>query len=993
AQGQLTDGTFGANGELVPLSADHHWQAQLWQAVRARIGCPSPPEQLPGLLQGLRDGTLQPAVPERVSLFGLGSIAPNLLAVLRALAEARDVHVFLRHPSHVVWANSPRRLAGGLVQRAIVDTTSYVRHPLIESWGRPSLEARALVGGATDIEEVHHGPESLPVASTVLQALQRGIRLDLPPALDATLHADDGSLQVHACHGEVRQLEVLRDALGHAFVADPTLQPHEVLVLCGDLERFAPLVEAVFTRGTLPVPVRVGDRSLSTADPVGSALQSVLSLVSGRATLSEVLALVQHEPVRRRFGWSVEHVEQFADWCSRLGTRWGLTPDHRMEWGLPRHVLAGTWSTMVDRLMAGAAMPAPTPRVGFGDVPPYDDMGADEVELAGTVAELLCRLTDLHAEVRVAKPIDQWVSLLHVVIDDFCAFDPAEPWRRQRVHRQVEQLLQSAYRSADGDEVCDIPLSLPELQSALNSSLDDSPGRLSLRSGSVTVTSFLPQHGVPARVVCLLGLDENALRAGVFDGDDVLGLHPCLGERHPRFEARQRLLDAVMSARERLIITCNGSDLTTNKDIPLAVPLVELLDVVAGLVPLDTRHAPVVVRHPRHGFNERALVAGELVSGSQQPFTFDLAMLNAAVARRSAHTVSPDSVSSWLLPPAIIETVELQRLLDVVANPSKVYLRDRLDVRLPSEAEGVDDGLSLSVDPLTGSSMGRELLAARLAGKTDDDWFAAARLDGRMPPGELSGAVLKRVREEVEELLALAAAMSVDPAASGREEIRIELRDGFGQDSPSLQLQGVVTDTYRSGGVGTVVRVQYKRARPSHRYGLALQLAALELGQPGADWSGVLIDRGSKKPTAVRLRLVGRGSLPSERKRAAESLLRAATSLFSWAMRDAVPFFDHVSLPLSEGDFNAVDSQLGNDLRDDHVSALWPALTVESLRWDPVLADDPQELLAFDDVIRGRSRAELVAHWLWDTYRGAVVETDVDDDDAGSPGPVAEVGE
>lgn len=106
AQGEYTDGTYGTNGELTPLSPDHHWQVQLWQAVRTRIGVPGPAERLPGLLQDLRDGTLQPAVPQRVSLFGLGSIAPSQLTVLRALAEVRDVHLFLRHPSR---GSGPRR--------------------------------------------------------------------------------------------------------------------------------------------------------------------------------------------------------------------------------------------------------------------------------------------------------------------------------------------------------------------------------------------------------------------------------------------------------------------------------------------------------------------------------------------------------------------------------------------------------------------------------------------------------------------------------------------------------------------------------------------------------------------------------------------------------------------------------------------------------------------------------------------------------------------
>ena len=980
AQDQYTDGTYGTNGELTPLSPDHHWQVQLWQAVRRRIGSPSPAERLPGLLQALRDGTLQPAVPQRVSLFGLGSIAPSQLTVLRALAEVRQVHLFLRHPSRTVWSSELGRLAGGLNLRAMLDVTTVVSHPLVESWGRPALESKVLVSGAADITEIGHGSQSLPPATTVLQALQRGIRLDTAPTLDPTLTSDDGSLQVHACHGEVRQLEVLRDALGHAFVEDPTLQPHEVLVLCGDLERFAPLVEAVFSRGALPVPVRIGDRSLTTADPVGSALQSVLTLVDGRATLSEVLGLVQHEPVRRRFGWSVEHVEQFADWCTTLGTRWGLSTDHRLEWGLPQHITTGTWSAMVDRLMAGTAMPAPSPRVALADTAPHDDMGADEVRVAGTVADLLCRLTDLHAQVIQAQPIEQWAGVLHAAIDDFCAFDPNEPWRRQRVHRQVEQLLQSARVSADASDTCDIPLSLAEVKSALNSVLEDSPGRLSLRSGAVTVSSFPPQHGVPARVVCLLGLDDNALRTGVFDGDDVLGLHPCLGERHPRFESRQLLLDAVLSAHDRLIITCNGADLTTNKEVPLAVPMVEMLDVVGRLVPLAKGYAPVVVRHPRHGFNERALLPGALVAGSSRPFTFDTAMLHAAMARRSASGAAQRVVSPWLLPPAIIESVDLHQLLEVVANPSKVYLRDRLDVRLPAEANEVDDGLALSVDPLTKSGIGRSLLDALFAGHPTDQWMQAARLDGTLPPGELNRAALNEIVTEVNELLELAGTLGAPLGKGVRMDISATLHLGDRTGQQTLPLLGVVDGvellTHQLGGI--VGRVRFTKPRPSHRFGLALQMAALQLCYPLVDWTGVLATRGEYKPFGCKLKLRRSPGDSGSTTESAAILLNTATTLLIWALRDAVPFFDHVSAKLAVNDISGADAVLKDDLRDRHVATLWPELSLELLRWQLLAIDDPQAVVDLDRPSGLHSRATLVARWLWHTYYSVIREEDAD---------------
>ena len=60
------------------------------------------------------------------------------------------------------------------------------------------------------------------------------------------LRAGDDSVQVHSCYGRARQVEVLRDAILHLLADDPTLEPRDVIVMCPDIETFAPLVHATF---------------------------------------------------------------------------------------------------------------------------------------------------------------------------------------------------------------------------------------------------------------------------------------------------------------------------------------------------------------------------------------------------------------------------------------------------------------------------------------------------------------------------------------------------------------------------------------------------------------------------------------------------------------------------------------------------------------------------------------------------------------------------
>src|SRR5262249_56467512 len=71
--------------------------------------------------------------------------------------------------------------------------------------------------------------------------------------------AGDRSLQVHVCHGPMREVEVLYDQLLWLFEQHPDLTAADVVVMTPDIEAYAPAIEAVFggarpaRRGPLPI--------------------------------------------------------------------------------------------------------------------------------------------------------------------------------------------------------------------------------------------------------------------------------------------------------------------------------------------------------------------------------------------------------------------------------------------------------------------------------------------------------------------------------------------------------------------------------------------------------------------------------------------------------------------------------------------------------------------------------------------------------------------
>mgnify|MGYP003344387867 CR=1 FL=1 len=154
---------------------------------------------------------------------------------------------------------------------------------------------------------------------------------------------------------------------------------------------------------------------------------------------------------------------------------------------------------------------------------PFDDLGADDIRLVGGFADLLERLVHLHRLLQGEKPIAEWVDVLLDSLDDFCSVERTDAWQRGQVRRDLQGLVEASKLGDPAADGCAVPLSLVDVRALLQKALGDVAGRIALRSGSVTVTSMIPLHGVPARIVCILGLDSGSIRSGSFDGDDLLG--------------------------------------------------------------------------------------------------------------------------------------------------------------------------------------------------------------------------------------------------------------------------------------------------------------------------------------------------------------------------------------------------------------------------------------------------------------------------------------
>ncbi len=816
-----------------PVPGDVGWQPELWRRLRERIGGMDPVERLAAVIDDLRVDPAKTPLPERLSLFGPTALPARQFRMLTALAEHREVHLWLPHPSPALWATlagdrSPR----GPVRRRDDPSAAAAKHPLLSSLGRDAREIQTTLSRAPHTD-IHH-PAEQP-AATLLATLQRTIadneRLSRPTHL---LQDADRSIQVHACHGPTRQVDVLRDVLVGLLADDPTLQPSDILVMCPDIEAYAPLVQGGFgladvVDGGHPahgLRVRLADRALTQTNPLLATVDRLLDLADGRVTASQVLDLAAWPPVRRRFGFDDDELEQLAAWAVASGTRWGLDAQHRKVFGL-QDFPQNTWRAGLDRVLLGVAM-AEEDNNRLGVALPLDDVGSSDVDLAGRLAELLARVTDALDALTGDHPIDEWLAALVRSVDSLTRVRGTDSWQSAELRRELAGVEQNATEAG----AAGTRLSRSDIRALLAGRLAGRPTRANFRTGTLTVCTMVPMRSVPHRVVCLLGLDDGVFpRAAREDGDNILSREPAVGERDPRSEDRQLMLDALMAATEKIIITYTGADERTGARRPPAVPLGELLDAVddtASTVTGAKARASVVVHHPLQPFDPRTVTPGEL--GRPGPFTFDPSALAGARAAAGPRVPVPAFLPSRLPAPPVGD-IDLAELSALLTHPAKGFLKQRLDVAVRFEQDEPSDSLPVELNALEQWSIGDRLLRDRLAGMTEDDCRQAEWRRGVLPPGPLGARTLEDVLYDVRPLVERTAALRAQ--ARRTVDVAVQLPDG-------RQLRGTVPGLHDT----CLVTVTYSKLGPAVRLRAWIAMLALTAAHPETLWGAASVGRG-----------------------------------------------------------------------------------------------------------------------------------------------------
>lgn len=720
-------------------------RAQLWRRLVRDAPTPHLASRIASFHRALDSGQplrgIGAACPERISLFGISALPPAFLSVLARAASQLDVHFFLLTPSAEYWGDFDRKLVRGHDLHALLATLGKVGRDLVEQLAE------------IDAEESDEDLFVCPTDDTMLAGLQADLCTLTARGHDASAgklheqprcaHANDQSLAVHVCHSELRELEVLRDQLRARLESDPTLEPHDIVVLTPSIDRYAAFIHAVFARNADDdpsfIPYHVADRKSSQLSPVSDAFLRLLELVRSRLGLSDVLDLLHRPCVRMRFGLAEDELDRIEDWLREAGARWAIDAEHRASFGQPK-VHENTLRFALDRLLVGYAAKDGERRDYRGTLPYCDAEGHDALPLGG-LARFLTTLFDAVQALKEPRPASAWNDVLRDLLTRMISDEGDLATEHLALRSAIAELAERAEAAN-----MTAPLSLLAFARELAQRLDQRRASGHFLAGGITFCEHVPMRAIPFRVVCMVGMDDESFpRRGRRSSFDVLAENPRIGDRTLRDDDRQIFLEALLSARDALWFSYVGRSAKDDTPRPPSVLLDQLLSLIdrhfveasdgnnlllgfTGSVAKAITHV-----HALHRFDPRYF------KEPRDPvyFSYDKAALQAASALgergREARPFVPAPLPS---PKVSVRELPLDLLVRFYRAPQRKFLEERLGVFLPRDIEEIPDREPTAPDGLERYRLGDDLLREMMEWPREERKRVLTQ-EGRLPPGTL----------------------------------------------------------------------------------------------------------------------------------------------------------------------------------------------------------------------------------------------------------------
>ena len=637
---------------------DSDWQAELWHRVVERLGPHDLASRTAKALAALRSKQPLQGLPfKRLHLFSLETLPPLFLELFSVLSQTIPTTFYLLEPSseYVSDVDPTPRLPAEMA------ATPGEGHQLLSSLGGLARDFQQLLLGVDEAVEREVDIFEAPARQHLLSSLQADVLEFRRPARDGTrqtIDALDPSISIHACTGPMREVQVLHELVRAALEADASLRPEDILVMAPNLEAYAPAFRAVFGQDDQRrIPFEVHDRKTRDDAAFYDDFLAVLEILDSRFSVFDLMRLVDTSSLRETFRFTQDERARLTELLAASGVRWGIDEEHRADLEFPPDPVH-TWRAGLGRLFLGFAS-APDEIAVFEGLLPRGAPSLGDAELLGRFARLCEVLFELHRRTRHSLAVEEWASLLEQFSTLLFAEDDESSAGVRTLRAALGELRELARQGGYTDTIA-----LKTVRREIGTLLRHKAPAVGFLRRGVTLTELVPLRSVPFRVVCLMGMSEDEFpRADDRPSFDRTRPDHKPGDRNKRDDDRHSFLQAVLCARDRLIITYSAPASSPRSGASPSPVVWELRETLRRYYTLpDNEPVLEATMHPLHPFDARYFNDSGLLQSSSQRYLEIARALGQppeALARvellaeveTPAEALSVGELSAWLWDP------------------------------------------------------------------------------------------------------------------------------------------------------------------------------------------------------------------------------------------------------------------------------------------------------------------------------------------------------
>ncbi len=746
-------------------SEDEPWQALIWRMLVNEI--PLHPARLHQQAVATLSEHGCNDLPDRIIVFAINTMAPQLVEFFDALAHHTDIHIFHLNPSVSYWGEvkSDRERALALRQQGIAAwRENTLDNPLLGNLGQQGRDLFNLLTALDTFEVAAFDtspPEEQNKPPSLLNQVQQDILHGCHPDHGFCAGAEDHSVMIVNTHSALREVQGLHDNLLYLMQTNPDIKPSDIVVMCPAIEDYAPLIDAVFHRVGTAAPQRqdpprivcsIADRTPLDADPLVAAFISLLSLPDSRFEVTKIMDYLRLDAIRAKFSIEADDLTVMQFWLEQAHVHWGVDAPHKQS--VSDNADAPpmfSWYWGLERLLIGMALnDAPTLTGELLSVP---DVEGQQSVILGKLIALVERLRYFASALTKSRTAGEWHLFLSE-LKEVCFMPSADQVDSWEIIGKATSDVAAHCREANYQEM----LSLRQIRDMLVRRFSSPDAGNHFLTGQVTFCSMLPMRSIPFKVVCVLGLNDGEFpRQSTPVSIDLMTEAPRKrGDRSRRLEDRYLFLEAIISAREHLYLSYQANSAQDNSERQPSLVLQELLRILnAGYGFCDT-HLHRLSLHP---------FSISRFSDARPGFEKGWFRLANAIARRHEQTAQPIAPLSEA---RIADQVDVSALARSLSQPLRHFAREQLGLSLDSTEPALNDAEPFTDNPLTRYKVLTELTEQRMAHQSTTQTKQMARFSGELPSTPLTTELLDNWEQGAQSV-----SEAIDLSAAHEQEFQI----------------------------------------------------------------------------------------------------------------------------------------------------------------------------------------------------------------------------